>query len=521
VTAQTLEWAYPMEDEKAILKWIEMAEKDLEKIAKEYREYVNESDGFKPNAGSLYGLYYNVISMMLNQRSRMFILEDEPEEVGGEKGGRCTLCGIRNPLRREDTTQKQFWKEVQDKFNGLFKDKERLCAVCTVKRFYQNINEFNVKPKSKSVTWVATHEYYKQCQTSHKEILDDFIKNFNEKIIGQGIQMDLFEGLYPESYEKDSIISNFGEEAYEKVKGYLPSLKDKLKLLYKNAGNPPRYYAILRMDGDNMGKKLTGTSTPKIRDLMHPGVNIEGHDKLLKSNRLLNPNIHMAISRSLMEFSVNIVKEAIKQKNGCLVYSGGDDVLALLPANRALEAACDINRIFGQDFYNDYMMMGSGSTMSAGIVFAHYKYPLYHALEMADKALKAAKYHYGRSAFVLCDIRHSGQISMAGGKWEIAGCITKVNDYIQSMNEEKSISPRFMYRLIEDSNVLNGLDNDDGKRAYIKYLLSRHSSTQTPVEELSNDLVKAIKENAVVEDSVGEVARCIKILYNGCRGDVE
>jgi CRISPR-associated protein Cmr2 len=103
----------------------------------------------------------------------------------------------------------------------------------------------------------------------------------------------------------------------------------------------------------------------------------------------LNPNVHIAISRALKDFSTKIVDKIISRYHGSLIYSGGDDLLAFLPAEKALEAARDVNeafvRISTRLTGDKIMLMGKDSTMSASIVYAHYSYPLDDALTKLDK----------------------------------------------------------------------------------------------------------------------------------------
>lgn len=73
------------------------------------------------------------------------------------------------------------------------------------------------------------------------------------------------------------------------------------------------------------------------------------------------------------------------------VYAGGDDILAILPGNKALSTALKIQETFDS-------IMGSSSSISAGISVFNYKVPIYVGLEASVECLKVAKNNEGKSS---------------------------------------------------------------------------------------------------------------------------
>jgi CRISPR-associated protein Cmr2 len=73
----------------------------------------------------------------------------------------------------------------------------------------------------------------------------------------------------------------------------------------------------------------------------------------------------------------------IRSKGGCPIYCGGDDVLALLPLDTALECAHEVNQLFRKKM--------SGRTFSAGLVVVHGLEPLTEVREWAKRAERNAK----------------------------------------------------------------------------------------------------------------------------------
>lgn len=163
------------------------------------------------------------------------------------------------------------------------------------------------------------------------------------------------------------------------------------------------YYAILLMDGDQMGAKLSHLKTQQA---------------------------HQQFSNALVDFADHKVLQIIerydaeaqrddKKGRAALVYAGGDDVLALLPLRFVLACADDIRKA-----YSDMMEHDGGipnATMSAGIAIVPTNYPLDAALEIARSAEKHAKNDYGRNAVVVIEAHGTGQQREAGAQWDTEG----------------------------------------------------------------------------------------------------
>ncbi len=139
---------------------------------------------------------------------------------------------------------------------------------------------------------------------------------------------------------------------------------------------PTPYYAIIQMDGDNMGICLNGVE---------------------------NEQEHKAISEALSEFSrhPNQVRRIVQTDHpGRLVYAGGDDVLALSPLQGLLDVAYKLQvRYRGK--VNPVVRTEERQqkvTASMGIAIAHHYTPLNLVLQTERNAEKLAKNRYGRNA---------------------------------------------------------------------------------------------------------------------------
>ncbi len=140
------------------------------------------------------------------------------------------------------------------------------------------------------------------------------------------------------------------------------------------------YYALLVADGDSLGKALEQRRTP---------------------------SSHMELSRLLEDFARS-VETLLQKHHGQLVYSGGDDVMALLPVSECLHCAQELS----SDFQDK-----TGLTMSAGICIGHHLEPLRDVLEAARSAEQIAKQDFGRNAWAVILKKRSGAPMTVGGKW--------------------------------------------------------------------------------------------------------
>lgn len=134
----------------------------------------------------------------------------------------------------------------------------------------------------------------------------------------------------------------------------------------KPAGKPLEplpYYAILLADGDRMGEAL---------------------------NNIGEPGKHREFSQALAGFAEE-ARNIVNQNHGCLVYAGGDDVLAFVPLDTCIPCARELHDSFGKrldGFTND---QNQPPTLSVGIAIGHCMEALEDMLAFARTAEKDAK----------------------------------------------------------------------------------------------------------------------------------
>ncbi len=214
---------------------------------------------------------------------------------------------------------------------------------------------------------------------------------------------------------------------------------------------PPSYYAVLVMDGDELGKWLQGRKSPKVSELIHPNLrdyfeHHAGSPPGLDAPRPVTPAFHASLSQALSNFALHFVPEIVRRHDGTLIYAGGDDVLALLPTATALECAAELYQTYRKEWVRDRngivrMLMGSRATLSAGIAVVHYKDDLRRALERARSAEKAAK-QSGRDVLQIAAARRSGEASSALCPWPF---LSVVQSWVRAF--QMGASDRWSYQL--------------------------------------------------------------------------
>ena len=511
---------------------------DLKNNQEKILQLVEKKEG--TNYGYFYALTYEILSAILAQKSRFWNYWEE-KPITSKK---CLMCGKRNALVENNSKESyrswdgEKWRKVDVKkeFKHLLKEGERLCAVCLTKRFYGFKDGVFKKlfginpPKQESVVHVAAKDFIENAK-NHSVL---------SKIIEKDIEL-IYEHEWGESKnkipeEKRNVIKELEKETNKDWK----KLKGDLTKVYNQFGRPNKYYAILMMDGDRIGKMLSGDNLPKFEEFLHPAFKDEikkqeKNDKLINTKRILSPSHHIAISRAMKDFSLHKVPKIVERHNGFLVYAGGDDVLALFPADKVLDAAYEIQETFKKDFYEvgnkKVMGLGSKASMSAGIVFAHYKWPLYDVLERVRKAEKKAKGEYGRDAFCITFIKRSGEILTAGGKWNVKKYFDDILDFLSPRDEEeKKLSNRFIYDFME---VVRTFQKENGKweepyismlKSDIKRLLRRRNykskmrerDIEGALQKIFYPLIDKYIKNEFPLENIGLL---MKILYDAYKGE--
>ena len=589
----------------------EKAEK-IKKILEVYAKPSFKGGGENPlNIGAIYSSLYFITEKALGSRKglRNFKQVDETGEKSTLSGERAAVYDRVDELQNhqaanfDHTTRKQirvFWHNLAKKLQsrGRYEiqeeGKERLDAVELTKRcawrsyFEQELRDNSdkqeqklpfpstysvagasfkndiltqvVKPESQSLRksleqWINSVYPIAEGNLVAKNVIPLLATKVNQsdQLLDKFLRLD-GRLLYAETYHQDStefsenVERNKIDSALKKLQYFLKIAQEEYKI-----SKPRKYFAVLMMDGDEMGKWLSGDKMPEYQDVLHPTTkdalnSLEQQDwkDILQNQRLMSPAIHGFISKALGDFSLKLVRHIVEKLHpGKLVYAGGDDVLALLPLDSVLEVARELRAAFSgeiftgelgtdkecQEFevkFNDQKAksgyiwleqtkddknsrqllatMGYKATASTGIVIAHYKNPLDVTLTEVRNAEKTAKNQEERNAFSLTFMKRSGEIMSAGAKWiyidpektiDTVIYPEKTIDTIKVLLEfqkkftQDNISSKFPYILRDISETLSLLENKDLYAAEIRRLLNRQQGTQ----KLSKTDEKTLADN--------------------------
>jgi CRISPR-associated protein Cmr2 len=340
-----------------------------------------------------------------------------------EPGRKCTVCG-----RREELGNNAFRRPLSQKLGaGFLGDKERPCAVCLIKRTLPKVGReafgWEVLGESFPSTPDLASDPWKRMATVNREA-----RETREALAtAAGKPFDQLEGgyFYP-SYHEELVQSSGPKEL----------LGRRLSALYRLAGVPRPTYAILAMDGDNMGSRLS---------------------RLDDSGRL-------ELSKLILDFSLRVRDEVEDGASASrLVYAGGEDVLALLPMDRALDTAWKVRelyrKVFGE-FDKDYRerLSDQPSTISAGLLYCPMTLSLRAALREAHRLLdEEAKDSAGRDALAIGAWKGGGEVLTFTRKWDQGQWIEEL---LKMAGKEESPYPsRFLYQAREI--VRSSADNLD------------------------------------------------------------
>ncbi len=375
---------------------------------------------------------------------------------------KCTLCGKREVLRVSGKDIREFWTELREKMGvGNIRKGERLCAVCFVKRMFLKILKDLLKeslseefPSVSSIAvspWVKKEKEkpeFRKITTRIKKFLQGkgvFCTSIYPSFTGIGEWLDgawyYPDYLTPERVEKEGECELSGSER-KKLEKIVRELKD----FIKNAGVPSKYLALMKFDGDRMGRWIRGE---------HVEVNYREYLQ--------------RFSEAIFNFSRE-VREIEKNTCARIVYAGGDDVLLFCPVEDVFKVARWVRECFERNMQTIKGEMDDSPTISCGAVIFHHLYPLYSVLERVEDVLeRTAKEELGRNAFAI-EIIKGKEHKREGGKWEILEILEKAKECFS-----EGLSPRIVYHMFEEEEMENVKEAQE--KEFLR-LLGRHTEKE-------------------------------------------
>ncbi len=101
-----------------------------------------------------------------------------------------------------------------------------------------------------------------------------------------------------------------------------------------------------------------------------------------------------------------------------MIYSGGDDVLAFVPLDYALECAHALQKAFARTLGKVFPNEANRPTFSIGMAIVHHIRPMGLSLETARKAEKLAKTNPGKNSLAIILEKRSGSPIHINQQWK-------------------------------------------------------------------------------------------------------
>ena len=326
------------------------------------------------------------------------------------------------------------------------KENEYLDAIGIVKRFGAGDQHFD------STVDVAAVPFVKGCENGSEDRKAAFRRY-------QRFVDDPDHGLLPKTYSL--LYEHESRQLFDDDEDADRKLNDIRSALGRP--NPP-YYALLRGDGDHMGKAL---------------------------GKLTGDTQHQNFSQALSRFARDARQKIDKEYEGCPIYCGGDDVLALLPLHTALACAQAVSELF-RDRLKDYEV-----TFSAGLVVAHGLEPLNEVRAWAAEAEQTAKDAGGRDALCISVNPRSGAPISLHGKWgELTGPTGLLLKMVELHARDTKAMPRGLgYELRDLVERLDGWDELDSSLGQLVMAVAKK-------KECTGDVLELIRAHAVDRASI-------------------
>ncbi len=344
-----------------------------------------------------------------------------------------------------------------------------------------------------------------------------FWKMLRQKCPGQfkGSQLygaiSVIKRLWPDQYLKDALDLDRAKPVFQPV-DQIAKIEDAIDA---NGADAETYYAVIAMDGDDMGQWVSGVkAAPLVNSLAekaqgyfrkHWPKGAEGLPSADEVPRPLSPGYHAALSEALANFSLYCTRSIVEAFGGQLIYAGGDDVLAMTPASTALDcgqalqiafrgvhpdnkdahASAAVKRVLSDLF--DYslhadgfltlrksarrdvgraehlkpnwplVVMGPKATVSVGIAIGHVRAPMQDTIQAARNAEKAAKEVPNKGALCIRILKRSGEAVGFSARWSDG----VVAVWAELNSEIHDLSGRFAYRyagLVKALVIVGGSD---------------------------------------------------------------
>ncbi|MCC7020928.1 MAG: type III-B CRISPR-associated protein Cas10/Cmr2 [Ardenticatenales bacterium] len=543
---------------RALLPWVQEGALQLhDATVTAWRKHLT-----RKREGSDYAAWQHIARAALAARAtaRTFAADAVPPgDACTVCGHRTALAAGYADADRQRRTAGAFWGDVAKRFNWDDGEKERLCGVCATRRFIVPPWNAALPPDNATDVLARFHHVWARAKVDEgtkglqlpmpstaaiaaghwlcKMLTDDDLAQAREaalaaignrwpkthfpralQVVGGSVEAkDEFTWYEPSMYFPGPRLAELAARDSARAQETDTVIRQALQPILRKHGRPPSRFAVIAVDGDRLGDLLLGRSIKATwRMVLHPKAVARIEQEATKAvpepwavawlpfldqPRLVGPSLHAFINRALTAFANRIVPWVVEREfGGRLIYAGGDDVLALAPADDALgiahrlqelwsapwvhdtrpeaqawgagapwvpdddmlrfEAHHDGHRLVGLPKVGEIVpMLGPHHSLSAGIAYAHFKTPLGLVIDAARQALKEdAKQGAGRSACAERLFTRGGPKLRSVFQWSEPGVDAVVA--IRKAFRDGTLSARMPYKLRGHAAATKAVDDE-------------------------------------------------------------
>lgn len=431
---------------------------------------------------------------------RTHCLPDEP-------GDKCMVMPdfqeLSGHVRTGSSTRDQqlaFWEALREggKLGPLdLREGERLSAVALVKRLYPKVAEEALGWSLDTSHWpstvyVAALPWIRKAATLHTQLASRYaevVTKLAPNAIAEKKQPALAgtqchaagdfarldANFFHATFIEDPRLCPLTEAGAGSAQVRADLIKQLKELQEAMKGPPSSFYALLLADGDRLGE-LVGT---------------------LGGTR---------VGDALRTFTGE-VQDIVRSCDGVTIYAGGDDVLAMLPVDRALECARRLADRYEKAFEPD------SATLSAAVCFAHIRMPLRSVLRESHRLLdQVAKRDNGRASLTVGVLKRGGLHCEWTTTWIRHGAdaverISQLANHLGGEADEPGFSSSLLYRLHATigllcdwpqwrpgmwTTALSELDLETFLAAEVRRSLSSRTDDDDCLEQVTNEITSAL-----------------------------
>lgn len=437
-----------------------------------------------------------------------------------EPGDHCTLMGQWQELSgfvrsRQRQSQDAFWEAVRQQVltaKGTrldLEEDERLCAIAFVKRFFPLVAGNAIGRDLGMENWpstvsIAAVPWLRKIKSAPAPVhalckaYTELVRDDPGALVSSARRIRALQSFPTEAGEFSRLSGNFLNRTALANERSTPlrQASDRAELLRqlceleeKTGDRAGNFYALLLMDGDSMGKLIRAHGAEKI-------------------------------TPALTAFSGQ-APDIVAEHDGICVYAGGDDLLAMLPLDRALEAAIAVRQAY-RDGFAAQSISGAEGTISAGLVFAHYRCAFSRVLAYAHELLDdVAKDGAGRNAIALGVLKPGGVACQWCGKFDsfVANgipCFAPLIEACRMGREDRdgkvgSLSSSFLYNLRERfAELLDARPDKDQERTPVpldKEKLQKLFVAEYLHDKIEKDTAQAAQQRQQAGELIGQLLR--------------